>query len=180
MATIELDAALLARYPFEAVLEDEDGTAWAIHFPDAPGCMGRVERWEDIGTVARDLLHDWLRGTDESFVYLPAPTYYDARETTESGREQLVKPDAPRLDPDKQTLFTVRDIARYYGITPGRVRQIAIEQNIGKMVAGARLFWRKDFEAFACRSRPGRPRKKAKDNVSPSHAKSDRYKHRHP
>jgi predicted RNase H-like HicB family nuclease len=174
MATIELDAALLARYPFEAGLEDEEGSAWAIFFPDAPGCMTRAETWEEIGPAAREALHWWLQSSDESFMYLPAPTYYDAREPTANGREDRVRPDAPRLDPDRQTLFTVRDIAHYYGITPGRVRQIAGEQNIGKLIGNVRVFRRKDFDAFACRDKPGRPRKRAKGGDATLQTKKSR------
>jgi predicted RNase H-like HicB family nuclease len=61
MATIELDAVLLARYLLEAILEGEEDGAWAILFPDAPGCMIRAETWEEISPAAREALH--LTGT---------------------------------------------------------------------------------------------------------------------
>jgi predicted RNase H-like HicB family nuclease len=167
MATIKLDAALLARYPFEALLEDEEGGAWAIHFPDAPGCMTRAESWEEIGPAAREALHDWLEGCVESDVALPAPTYLDPRPKTANAREERALSPVV-IDPDKQTLFTVRDIADYAGITPGRVRQIAGEQNVGKLVGGVRLFRRKDLCAFTDRRPPGRPRKETKALASKS------------
>jgi predicted RNase H-like HicB family nuclease len=173
MATIELDAALLARYPFEAVLEDEEGGAWAIFFPDAPGCMTRAETWEEIGPAAREALHWWLQASDESGLHLPAPSYYDARESTANGRQDLRR-EYVKIDPDEQKLFTVRDVSEYYGITPGRVRQIAGEQNIGKLIGNVRIFRRKDFDAFACRRKPGRQRKKAKGEETALHTKQSR------
>jgi predicted RNase H-like HicB family nuclease len=161
MASIELDAALLARYPFEAILEDEEGSAWAIFFPDAPGCMTRAESWEEIGPAAREALHDWLEGCVESGVAPPAPTQLEPRPITANAREDR-RLGPVTIDPDKQTLFTVRDIADYAGITPGRVRQIAAEQNVGKLIAGVRIFRRGDLAAFTKRRRAGRPRKEAK------------------
>jgi predicted RNase H-like HicB family nuclease len=167
MATIELDAALMARYPFEAILEDEEGGAWAIFFPDAPGCMTNAKTWEEIGPAAREALHWWLESSDESGMYLPAPSYLEPRPDTANAREDRRR-EYVKLDPDRQKLFTVRDVSEYYEITPGRVRQIAGEQNIGKVIGGVRLFRRKDFDAFACRGKPGRPRKEAKVSKSAS------------
>jgi predicted RNase H-like HicB family nuclease len=158
MATIDLDAALLARYPFEAILEDEEGSAWAIFFPDAPGCMTRAETWEEIGPAALEALHSWLNGSDASGMYLPAPSYLEPRPHTANAREDRRR-DYVSIDLDKQTLFTVRDVADYAGITPGRVRQIAGERNIGTIVGGVRLFRREDLQAFTNRRPAGRPRK---------------------
>jgi predicted RNase H-like HicB family nuclease len=158
MATIDLDTALLARYPFEAILEDEEGSAWAIFFPDAPGCMTRAETWEEIGPAAREALRSWLNGSDASGMYLPAPSYLEPRPDTANAREDRRREFEP-IDPNKQTLFTVRDVAEYAGITPGRVRQIAGERNIGVIVGGGRLFRREDLQAFINRRPAGRPRK---------------------
>jgi predicted RNase H-like HicB family nuclease len=158
MAAIDLDAALLARYPFEAILEDEEGSAWAIFFPDALGCMTRAETWEEIGPAAREALHSWLEGSAESGVAPPAPSYLEPRETTANSlADRQTRP--VTIDPNAQELFSVRDVADYAGITPGRVRQIAGERNIGRVVGAVRLFRREDLAAFTNRRPAGRPRK---------------------
>lgn len=143
----------LARYPFQAVLEDEDGGAWAIFFPDAPGCMTRAETWADIGPAAESAIRSWLDG----MTHPPAPTYDLPHILSAAGQAVLDRHPAP--DPATQTIFTVRDVAAYAGISRSRVQQIATEQGIGEVAGTTRIFGRADLAAFVDRRPAGRPRK---------------------
>ena len=156
MNELSLDAALLAQYPFHALAEPSGG--WTILFPDAPGAGAFAETWEEIGPKAHEGIVIWLTVSAERGDTLPAPTTIGDFRYSATG-QALIDAERPRINPEKQELFSARDIAAYTGLSISRVHQIAAENGVGTVVGSARIFNRKDLAKFTERRPVGRPRK---------------------
>jgi hypothetical protein len=156
MKGLALEAALRAQYPFHALAEPSGG--WTILFPDAPGAGAFAETWEEIGPKALEGITIWLTVSAERGQTLPPPTTVGDFRYSATG-QALIDAERPLIDPAKQELFSVRDVAAYAGISTGRVRQIAGEKHVGTLIGGALIFHREDLRAFTHRRPAGRPRK---------------------
>jgi predicted RNase H-like HicB family nuclease len=113
-ATKALDVA----YPF--IANPATGGGWDIVVPDLPGCTGWAGSWEEVGTVARAVVRDYVQSIGADGLLAPAPTSL-----------VMMLPDLPDLpmDPDAN-LMTLNEIAEECGISPRQVSAIAERQGI--------------------------------------------------
>ena len=63
---------LSAAYPFSTVADDDAG--FFVSYPDLPGCMTQVERIEDVGAMAAEILKLWLETAYEQGLEIPEPS----------------------------------------------------------------------------------------------------------
>lgn len=67
-------------YRFTTVPDDNAG--FFVSYPDLPGCMTQVERIEDVGTMAAEILTLWLETAYEQGLEIPepsAPSHYSGK-----------------------------------------------------------------------------------------------------
>jgi antitoxin HicB len=62
---------LAAAYPFTTVADEG---SFFVSFPDLPGCMTQVERIEDVGILAAEILKVWMETAYEQELDIPAPS----------------------------------------------------------------------------------------------------------
>lgn len=62
---------LASAYPFTTVADD---AGYFVSFPDLPGCITQVERIEDVGVAAAEILKLWLKTAYEHGLEIPEPS----------------------------------------------------------------------------------------------------------
>lgn len=125
-------------YPFVVTPSMDEEGVLIIVVPDLPGCMTHVEAGEDIVTAAQDAIDTWIEFAQEEGETVPAP-----------GSNPQAFPDWAR-DAVFPTLST-NDVARILDVSPRRVRTLAKDRGVGRMIGNSLMFYRTDIEQM----RPG-------------------------
>lgn len=159
MSTQDRIAEILTRpYSFIAVADQDDG-GWVIYYPDLPGVITQADTFEEVGEMAKDALETWVAAQVEDGAPVPEPRYTSDPEWDWSTVEQ--QSDVSRIHRD---LLTASDVAGRFGISVGRVHQIARQYDLGDIRGNTRFFTVDDVVRFKDYRQPvGRPTKVAKN-----------------
>lgn len=59
--------------PYIAIVHQEEGCAYGVSFPDAPGCFSAADELDDLFAMATEALELWAEGMREDGAPIPEP-----------------------------------------------------------------------------------------------------------
>lgn len=131
-------------YSFVAAADLDDG-GWVIKYPDLPGCMTTADTYDEIATEARAALEAWATSRINHGEPIPEPGNYPLPEWDWSD------------DGAEGEVMTTEQVAQHLGVTPRRVRAIAVQRRLGKKLGRSLVFHRSELAKLRP-GRRGRPR----------------------
>ncbi len=59
--------------PYIVIVHKDEGSAYGMTFPDAPGCFSAADEIDDLFVMAQEALELWVEGEIEDGRLMPAP-----------------------------------------------------------------------------------------------------------